>query len=70
MFIKKKKGKGQSTVEYIVLVAAVILVLVSFIYGKNSLFGQRINKTYDSATGAMTGMGERAVNVFKSSPPG
>jgi Flp pilus assembly pilin Flp len=52
---------GQSTVEYIVLAAAVILAVILFFSGKDSLVNQKINNAYvtfgneiDSKAGFLT----------------
>jgi uncharacterized protein (UPF0333 family) len=56
--MKKRKKKGQSTLEYILLVTAVILVLITF-FRPGGLFSTRINETFDSATNGMTNMADR-----------
>ena len=40
------KAEGQSTVEYIILVSAVIAVILVFVNGQNSPFQTTINNTY------------------------
>jgi Flp pilus assembly pilin Flp len=42
--------KGQSTVEYILLVTAVVLVIVLFTTGNGSLFQQRLNTVFNQTT--------------------
>ena len=64
MFIKKKKG--QSTVEYIILVTAVIAVIIVFVNSNSSLFRRSLNDSYDAATGAMTNMGQRLDTTFNT----
>ena len=51
---------GQSTVEYLILVAGVIAILIVFV-GNNSSIGFRaaLNRTYNSATQGMEGMANR-----------
>ena len=44
------KRRGQSTVEYIVLVSAVIAVAVAFFLSPQSGFQNTLNKTYSDAT--------------------
>ena len=51
MHIKNKKG--QSTVEYILLVSAVVLVIIMFTTGKSSLFQTRINSVLNETTQSM-----------------
>jgi hypothetical protein len=43
-------SKGQSTVEYILLVTAVIAVIILFTTGKNNLFQQRLNSVLNTTT--------------------
>jgi len=56
--IKEKpyKKKGQSTVEYIILVAAVIGALIVFLPGT---FSTAFNTTLAEGTNGMTNMAER-----------
>ena len=42
--------KGQSTVEYVLLVTAVIGVIILFAVGNGSLFQQRLNNVFNSTT--------------------
>jgi len=42
--------KGQSTVEYILLVTAVIAVVILFTAGDRSLFQQRLNSVFNTTT--------------------
>jgi hypothetical protein len=42
--------KGQSTVEYILLVTAVIGVIISFTAAKNNLFQSRLNTVFNETT--------------------
>jgi Flp pilus assembly pilin Flp len=42
--------KGQSTVEYILLVTAVIAVLVLFMVGNGSLFQTRLTNVFNRTT--------------------
>lgn len=56
--------KGQSTVEYIILVTAVIVVVIVFVFNKDSLFQQRLNNTYDVATNMMENMAGRLSNSY------
>jgi Flp pilus assembly pilin Flp len=48
MYIKNKKG--QSTVEYILLVTAVVAVMIVFVAGKNSPFQTQLNGTLNTVT--------------------
>jgi Flp pilus assembly pilin Flp len=51
--------KGQSTVEYILLVTAVIAVIVLFTVGKGSVFQQRLNSVFNSTTQDMLNVASR-----------
>ena len=57
-----RSKKGQSTVEYIIIVAGVIAVVILFAGGRNSPFFQALNKTYASATNGMENMANRLGN--------
>ena len=50
-------NSGQSTVEYIILVAGVIAVLIVFL-GPNGAFTQRVNQTLSNAGSDMAGKSE------------
>ncbi|MCA9401518.1 MAG: class III signal peptide-containing protein [Candidatus Omnitrophica bacterium] len=54
----KKKKKGQSTVEYIILVAAVLAVLILFLQ-PNGPFYRAFNETLTTGTNGMTNMATR-----------
>jgi len=56
---KKRKKKGQSTLEFILLVTAVVVILLAFLTGPNSLFQQKYNDTLKAATNGMVNMAER-----------
>jgi hypothetical protein len=62
MLIKKKKG--QSTVEYIILVTAVIAVIILFVVNPNSPFRTRMNDTLGNGTDAMANMAARLNGAF------
>ncbi len=47
---------GQSTVEYLILVAGVIAVLIFFVGSPTSPFFGALNRTYNSATSGMENM--------------
>ena len=54
-----RSKKGQSTVEYLILVAGVIALLLVFVGTKNLGFQQALNDTYTKATDGMTNMADR-----------
>lgn len=64
MFIKKKKG--QSTVEYIILVAGVVAIIIIFVNSNTSIFRRTLNETYDTATSSMVNMGTRLDTAFNT----
>jgi choline-glycine betaine transporter len=51
--------KGQSTVEYILLVTAVIIVLVVFATGPTSVFQQRLTNVFNTTTQDMLNVASR-----------
>ena len=59
---KRRNKKGQSTVEYIILVAGVIAILIVFVGSSNSPFRISLNKAYTSATNGMENMANRLAN--------
>jgi hypothetical protein len=58
MLNRKNKRKGQSTLEYIVLVTGVIVVLIIFL-GPTGVFRSSYNKTLSSGTNGMEDMAGR-----------
>ena len=53
-----KNRKGQSTLEYIILVTAVIAVVIVFL-GPGSPFRNRVNQALDEVSNRMTDMSNR-----------
>jgi len=45
-----RSHKGQSTVEYILLVTAVVAVVILFTAGNGSIFQQRLNSVFNTTT--------------------
>ena len=54
----EKKKKGQSTVEYILLVAGVIAVLIVFL-GPNGAFKKKYDQALNEGTEGMANMAKR-----------
>lgn len=55
---QQKKKKGQSTLEYIILVTGVVVVLLAFL-APGGVFNQHFCSTMSSATNGMLNMAER-----------
>ncbi len=56
-----KNKRGQSTLEYIILVTAVVAVLLVFL-GPTGFFQNTFNKTLGDVSGVMNMMANRYVN--------
>ncbi len=56
---KNRKKKGQSTLEYIVLVTGVIAILIVFLNPGGGIFFNAFNETLSSGTNGMTDMANR-----------
>ncbi len=61
---------GQSTVEYIVLVTAVIAVVILFANNPNSGLRSKINNTYQDITDDMTNRADVLANTHSSTEGG
>ena len=59
--IKHKKKKGQSTIEYLVLVTGVIAAMIVFL-GVNGPFQKSYNSTLVAGTNGMLNMAQRLQN--------
>lgn len=55
---ERRNSKGQSTVEYILVVAAVIAAILIF-GSRNGIFQNALNATYDTNINSMLNMAER-----------
>ena len=62
-----KNKKGQSTLEYIILVTAVVAIILVFL-GPTGIFQNRLNATLSSATDGMVDMGNR-LNISRPLSP-
>lgn len=56
---KNRKKKGQSTLEYIILVTGVIAILIIFLNPNNGLFMNSFNAALQSGTNGMVNMADR-----------
>jgi Flp pilus assembly pilin Flp len=66
-FMYKINKRGQSTVEYVLLVAAVIAVMIAFTTNKSTGLQQHLNATLDSATGQMDTMSDKFAGAYNAS---
>jgi Flp pilus assembly pilin Flp len=69
MHIKLKNKRGQSTVEYVLLVTAVIAVIIVMVTSKNSGLQSQLNSTLNSAIGQVGTMSDKLANS-ETTPPG
>ena len=60
MFLNKK---GQSTVEYLLLVTAVLGVFIVLLVRNDSIFKQRVTNTFNIATSDMVDIANRLSNT-------
>ena len=54
-----RNKQGQSTIEYVILVAGVILVIIWFVGNQSSPFQNSLNSTLQQATNGMEDMANR-----------
>ena len=64
MLKKMRKKKGQSTLEYIILLAALISGLIIFLAGSNSPFMRSVNSTYGQVLNGMEGQANSIVTSW------
>jgi len=60
--VPNKQKKGQSTVEYVILVAAVLTAILIFL-APNGIFHTAVNDTLADGTGTMTNMSGRMIGT-------
>jgi len=68
MYIKNKRG--QSTVEYVLLVTAVIAVIIALVTSNNGGLKGQLNSTYNSALTTVSDITGRLQNSEGPSNPG
>lgn len=56
---QNRKKKGQSTLEYIILVTGVIAILIVFLNPTNGIFNTAFNQTLQTGTNGMVNMANR-----------
>ncbi len=54
-----KNKRGQSTVEYVLLVTAVVAVIIAFVTGNKGSFQSQMNTTLNTATADIGVVGEQ-----------
>jgi uncharacterized protein (UPF0333 family) len=59
MVKKNGKKKGQSTLEYIILVTGVIAILIIFLNPSSGIFNSAFNSTLKTGTNGMLDMSNR-----------
>ena len=59
---KNRKKKGQSTLEYIILVTGVIAILIVFLNPTSGIFNTAFNSTLKEGTNAMEDFSNRLKN--------
>jgi Flp pilus assembly pilin Flp len=62
MYMHIKNKRGQSTVEYILLMTAVVAVIIGFVATQNGGFQGTLTNSLNDATGQMTTLSERLQN--------
>jgi hypothetical protein len=65
--IQKRKKKGQSTIEYIVLVTGVIAILIVFL-SPNGIFQNAYNRALQQGTNGMEDMSNRLASSRPTAP--
>jgi len=60
-----KSQRGQSTIEYVIVITAVIVVILT-IAGNNGIFRKALDKTYEQSMNGMTDMSNRFYNAMKN----
>jgi hypothetical protein len=56
---KQRKKKGQSTLEYIILVTGVIAILIVFLNPRGGIFTTAFNSTLQTGTTGMVNLANR-----------
>jgi uncharacterized protein (UPF0333 family) len=60
-----KNKKGQSTLEYVILVTAVIVVILIVVFGKSSPFQTTLNSSLNTSISQVNTMTGRLVNAYQ-----
>lgn len=59
-----KNRKGQSTLEYIILMTAVVVVIIAFVFANGSPFRAGLNSTLQVGVNTMNAMGQKINTTF------
>ncbi len=65
-----KNNKGQSTVEYVLLVTAVVAVMIMFTTNRNTGMQSKLNETLETATDGMGTLSTKLDESRAASPAG
>jgi Flp pilus assembly pilin Flp len=68
MYIKDKRG--QSTVEYVLLMTAVVAVIIAMVTAKDSGLQKQLNTTLNTAIGDVGTLGDALTGSHQGSAPG
>ncbi len=60
------KKRGQSTLEYVILLAGVTIFFISFVGKRNSVLQQRLEEAHDDVAGEVTKLSSRFANSHPS----
>jgi len=63
-----RNRKAQSTVEYVILVTAVLSIVIAFVLRNDSPFRQALNDTFQDGTDGMVNMADRLQASHSLSP--
>jgi len=70
MYMHTKNKRGQSTVEYILLMTAVVAVIIGFVATQNKGgFQDQLNQTINGAMEQDVNMADRLANSYTASAP-
>jgi Flp pilus assembly pilin Flp len=67
MYIKNKRG--QSTVEYVLLMTAVVAVIIAFVSSKDTGLQKQLNATLNTVSGDIGSMGDQLTSSHNATLP-
>ena len=62
--LKTRNKKGQSTLEYIILVTAVIVVILALVFSDSSPFRTNLNQTYSTMLDGSQTLANKLANTY------